>query len=256
MTESIYMVSVYRYRCSKRKAVRYPCIKLSEDEVAYFTTLERAEMFVRERGRLESRVKERKDYLGIYAFVVTELPTKMVMHCMCNQYLSLGVYLPDGTLWGKNDYCDFMPRDLSAKGYNMWGERNIFYGRTPEEIRFKPGDIVEVFGCLGNKYWSNEETNLAVIVDTPKTKDTITQMMNEYKASHEGYDLRPHAISGTFNEHLDTYKVLSLCCKDIDWSPAIVTFPPRFEIPTHLKHKLYAAYQQHIYDNTRRTMNL
>lgn len=246
MVKSIYMVSVYRYLHHKRKTVHYPCVKLREDEVAYFTTLEDAECFVCEQGKLDCCVEESKSYLGTYAFVVTELPTEMALPCLRDQYLSLRVYLPNGTLWGKNDYCDFMPRNLLVEEYNMWGAKNIFYGREPKEIRFKPGDIVEVFGCRGNRYWSDEEANLAIIVDVPKTKEKITQMIDEYKATHEGYDLCPHAISGTFNEYLDTYKVLSLCCKEIDRSPTIVTFPPRFEVSAHLKKKLYAAYQQYL----------
>lgn len=242
MTESIYVMSVYGYRYSNRKSVRYPCVKLLESEKAYFTKLEDAEAFIHKRGMLEKSFKDTTAYLGTYAFVVTELPLGTALSSCHDHYLSLHIYLPDGTLWGKNDYCNLMPRHLSADEYNLWGKRNIFYGRNPEEIRFQPGDIVEVFGCRGNRYWSHEEANLAIIVDTPMTKKEIGQMMDVYQATHEGFDLCPHALSGIFNEHLDTYKVLSLCCDDVDWSPTVATFLPRQNVSAHIVNKLHKIY--------------
>lgn len=242
MTESIYIVSVYRYLRHRRKSVRYPCVKLRESELAYFATLEEAEKFVHQRGMQESPFPDTSACLGTYAFVITELPLAMALPSLPDHYLSLRVYLPDGTLWGKNDYCNLMPRDLSAEQYNLWGERNIFYGRNPEEVRFRPGDIVEVLGCRGNRYWGQEEANLAIVVDTPRTKDEIAQMKQDYHASHEGFDLCPHAISVSFNEHLDTYKVLSLSCDTLDWAPTVATFPPRLHVSTRIEEKLHQRY--------------
>ena len=78
--------------------------------------------------------------------------------------------LPDGILWGVKPYADFFPRyGLDSNGFNYWGRKNQFWGRDPEDIKFKPGDIVEIFGYSGNHYWTEDEVNLAIIVKTPPT---------------------------------------------------------------------------------------
>ena len=53
----------------------------------------------------------------------------------------------------------------------------MFEGRKPEEIKFKPGDIVEVFGYPGNDYWSNDCVDLAIVVKCPRNYNNIVQLI-------------------------------------------------------------------------------
>lgn len=129
--------------------------------------------------------------------------------------------------------------------YDYWGKLNRFYGRAPEEIRFKPGDIVEVFGCPDNHYWSDNEVNLAIVVKCPPTKDEVAKMLEKYVATHEGYNLCDHNLCHVMGHAEDTYQVLSFACEEIDHSTTIATFRPSLPVSPQRAKKLRNLYEQY-----------
>ncbi len=85
----------------------------------------------------------------------------------------------------ENTYADFFPLNCHGDEYNYWGRRNLFWGRKPEEIRFKPGDIVEVMGYPGNHYWGNNSINLAIVVKAPPIVDETRNRLLFFPFHHE-----------------------------------------------------------------------
>lgn len=181
-----------------------------------------------------------------YAYVVLELPIGMEVNAfLLGQNLSVRVYLPDGTLWGVKAYADFFPRyGLNHDGYNYWGRRNQFWGRAPEDIKFKPGDIVEILGYPGNGYWSEDEVNLAIIVKTPPTKIEVTEMRKQYLATHSDFDICDHALSREFGSDLDTYAVVSFACEGLDHATTISVFKPTKPVSSRRKKALMDLYKK------------
>lgn len=127
------------------------------------------------------------------------------------------------------------------------GEEGIcFGGRKPEEIRFKPGDIVEVMGYLGNHYWGNNCVNLAIIAKTPPTVDEVAAMGKQYLATHSGFDICDHAMCYEFGHYLDTYEVLSFACDQIDYAPTVSVFNPTKEVSSRRRKVLQKMYDDYI----------
>ncbi len=129
------------------------------------------------------------------------------------------------------------PRSSLAPPIPFPGKRNLFWGRAPEEIKFKSGDIVEILGNPGNPYWSHDEVNLAIIVKTPPTIDEVARMRQEYTDTHSGFDLCDHALSTEFNYQMDTYEVLSLACDELDHAPTISVFKPTKNVSANKKRR-------------------
>ena len=122
----------------------------------------------------------------------------------------------------------------------------MFWGRRQEEIRFKPGDIVEVMGYPGNHYWGNNCVNLAIIVKAPPTVDEVAAMRKQYLETHSGFDVCDHAMCYEFGHHLDTYEVLSFTCDQIDHAPTISVFNPTKEVSSRRRTVLQKMYDEYI----------
>ena len=136
------------------------------------------------------------------------------------------------------------------------GEKEIcFWGRKQEEIRFKPGDIVEVMGYPGNHYWGNNCVNLAIIVNTPPTVDEVAAMRKQYLATHSGFDICDHAMCHEFGHYLDTYEVLSFACDQIDHAPTISVFNPMKEVSSRRRKALQKMYDEYITVSSNDLMN-
>jgi len=236
--------------CDKRK-IRYPSFKLLCYQSAYFETISEVERYIHHDAYIHGAANKAfsidSNYISNYVYVVIELPIGIeVRDYICGQNLSVRVYLPDGTLWGIKPYADFFPKyGLNSDGYNYWGKRNQFWGREPEEIKFKPGDIVEIFGYPGNGWWSEDEVNLAIIVKTPPTKAEVAEMFNTYKATHAGFDLCDHALSKTFGSHLDSYEVVSFAYDGIDHASTISVFEPTKQVSPKRKDALMKLYEKY-----------
>ena len=248
MSDSIFKLSTYVYDLRNKKRALYPCFMLREGDAVFFRCLNEAEEYIRaERVGFDSLPRSGcPEPLGVYAYVVTELPLGVPVNTtMRGESLSERVYLPDGTLWMANDYCNFIPHTCHTPDqYNAWGQKGIFLGRNPEEIRFKPGDIVEVLGIPGNPYWGDGEVNLAMVVSAPQTKEALTKEYEEYIATHNGFDICAHNLCRTFGHERDTYEVVSLCCDSLDHSPTYATLAPRMPVPTKTLDRLKKAYNK------------
>lgn len=249
---SIFKVIHYMYSMHDIRKLRYPTFKVKRHEYVYFKTLDEVESYVQHQTRMRNKATEvfpvdsKKVYH--YAYVVLELPLGMEMNAFhLGQNLSVRIYLPDGTLWGIKPYADIFPRyGLDSDGFNYWGRRNQFWGRDPEEIKYKPGDIVEVLGYPGNGYWSDDEVNLAIIVKTPPTTEEVAEMRKQYLATHSGFDVCDHALCREFGCHLDTYEVLSQCCDSIDHASTISVFPLTKPISSKRRKALQALYDNYL----------
>ena len=122
----------------------------------------------------------------------------------------------------------------------------MFGGRKPEEIRFKPGDIVEVMGYPGNHYWGNDNVNLAIVVKTPPTVDEVAVMRKQYLSTHSGFDICDHAMCYEFGYHLDTYEVLSFACDQIDHASTISVFNTTKQVSSKRRNALQKMYDDYI----------
>jgi hypothetical protein len=247
--ESIFKVMPYYLARSWRKQ-HYPMLKTNVLETLYMRTLEEAEDYVFGRGRsYKEFMVEHPEYSKLslrYSYVVVELPIGLEIHPTLGQNLSTRIYLPDGTIWGENTYADFIPLNCLGEEYNYWGRRNMFGGRKPEEIRFKPGDIVEVMGYPGNRYWGNDSVNLAIVVKTPPTVDEVAAMRKQYMSTHSGFDICDHAMCHEFGNHLDTYEVLSFACDQIDHAPTISVFNTTKQVSAKRRNALQKMYDDYI----------
>ena len=247
--ESIFKVMPYYLARSWRKQ-HYPVLKTNVLETLYMRTLEEAEDYVFGRGRsYKEFMVEHPEYSKLslrYSYVVVELPIGLEIHPTLGQNLSTRIYLPDGTIWGENTYADFIPLNCLGEEYNYWGRRNMFGGRKPEEIRFKPGDIVEVMGYPGNHYWGNDSVNLAIVVKTPPTVDEVAVMRKQYLSTHSGFDICDHAMCYEFGYHLDTYEVLSFACDQIDHAPTISVFNTTKQVSSKRRNALQKMYDDYI----------
>jgi hypothetical protein len=121
--ESIFKVIHYMHRCHSRSKLRYPTYRVSGSNEIYFRTIEEVEKYMQERGDFYTGVRKMHpvddNYIDLYAYVVIEIPIREEVNVdVLDQYLSFRIYLPDGTLWGKNDYGHFMSRHATGDEYN------------------------------------------------------------------------------------------------------------------------------------------
>ena len=245
--ESIYKVFSY-YFSTCWLHLRYPEYEIEVREALYFMTLDDVEKYIRIEGNsYRSFMKDHPDDINYkYAYVVLEIPLGYETHTeVLGENLSTRIYLPDGTLWGVNTYADFIPHSSTGDEYNFWGMKNMFYGRKPDEIRFKPGDIVEIMGYPGNHYWSNDSASLAIIIEVPPTIDDMSETQKRYIETHSGHDICDHALCREFGHQLDTYKVLSLLSDEIDHAPTISVFRPKLFVSKRKRRLLVEWYEKY-----------
>lgn len=239
---SIFRLTVYEYRRKLSKHLHYPSFKLNDFKSSFYTTLKDAEDQIAYESKYSKAFIQEESgqrWYDRYAYVITEIPLGIGIELQTRgESLSERVYLPDGTLWGIRDYCNFIPSFCHGEEYNYWGRLNRFNGRSPEEIRFKPGDIVEVFGFPGNEYWSDNEVNLAIVVECPPTKDQVKEQLKQYTATHSGFDICDHHLCSIFGHWQDAYAVLSESCDSIDHASTISLFKPSLNVSRHRANKL------------------
>ena len=248
--DSIFKVIHYEPAFRNKRKLRYPTFRVYGSNEIYFKTLDEVEGYMQKQGDFYRKIHEMHpvddNYIDLYAYVVIEIPLSEEVNVeVLNQYLSLRTYLPDGTLWGKNEYGNYMPNLAIGDEYNYWGHRNLFWGRKPEEIRFSPGDIVEVLGCPGNDFWGNESVDLAIVVKTPPTIAEVEEMRKRYFEKHSGFDLCDHALSIEFDDSLDTYEVIPYALGDIDHAPTICVFNPIKQVSSKRKNTLMEMYKKY-----------
>lgn len=267
--DSIYKIMLYRYKRRDRRKLRYPAFPVQGHEEIYFRTLEEVESYIRNRASWRNcdGTPDYQDdsFIDIYAYVVIEIPLALEVNIAAlDQNLSIRIYRADGTLWGENRYANFFPRrGQNSDGHNYWGRRNLFFGRNPEEIRFKPGDIVEILGHVGNSYFTPDSVELAIIVKTPPTREEVAKFQQQYVAIHGESDVCDYNLGLMCNQHMDTYEVIPYSDGAIDHAPTISVFPLSKPISARRRATLEEMYHRlglprvgHNYAKTRRDEEL
>lgn len=232
-----------RYDTRKSKSRRYPTFRVEADaRSTYFSTREEAE------ERLRYLTSYDRD---AYCWVLSEIPLEI--NHLSYESFSERVYLPDGQLWGERPYADMMPDDIppqfgEIEFDNYLYGRNYFAGRKPEEIRFQPGDLIEIFCYDGNDYWGDGCGELAIVLEAPPTFDMISGISNRYLTS--GHSLltgnREFDLGIQIRARYDAYTIVaayeSLSTEDnpIDYCPTHCAMRLTGEVSARMRNKLEA----------------
>ena len=97
--------------------------------------------------------------------------------------------------------------------------------------------------------WNNEEVNLAIVVKCPPTKKEVSDFLDEYLATHTGFDVCEHNLSAKFGYGEDVYLVLSEACDGIDYAPTISLFSPSIKVSKQREKKLKLLYEKYLINN-------
>lgn len=203
--DSIFKLIPYITRPHRLEKFCYPTFKLESREAFYFRTVEEAEAAIS-----DANIRSCGD---CYCWALRELP--LGVNILPVESFSERIYLPDGQLWSERRYADMVPsiippqyREIEFDNY-IYGRR-FFSGRRPEEIRFKPGDIIEIFCYHGNGYWGDSSVELAIVLDTPPTVDEMTQRVDHHlKTATNLTGDRGFDLGARFNAHDDVYAVVA-----------------------------------------------
>ena len=176
---------------------RYPRFGTQVVQLIIASSLEKAEDYMRDYIQ-ESNLME-----DAYAFFIREIPVDVPADG--GACLSERVYDIHGQLLDCRS-CSSVP--------SMPG---IFEGRTPEQIRFKPGDIVEVLAC--------GEVHLAFVGSVPPSCEEAEVFNRDTSIQMDHFDDSYMVFNGpgfTHHMHIDALRV----------------FPPRFKIPPYLMKQI------------------
>ena len=186
ISQSVFQVIVVYYRHPRR----YPVFKV------YWIQLHLASSFTLAEDFLKIYAQDPRNREDVYAFFIREVPVDVPapgVHC-----LSERVYGPDGQLI---DFRDFSSVD-DAPG--------VFEGRSPERIRFKQGDIVEVLG--------RDEVELAFVAGFPTSREEAARINSKAIITLDVTDDSYMVFLGptfSFHQHIDALRV----------------FAPHFKVP-------------------------
>ena len=239
--DTIFKLALYNTRPPRREKCHYPTFHLEGRESAYFRTKEDAEAAIPHicGHSLSDR----------YCWVLSELPLGVTF--LPEESFSERVYLPDGQLWSERPYADMFPCDIprpysEIEFDNYVYGRRFFAGRRPEEIRFQPGDIIEILCYPGNHYWGDGSVELAIVIDTPPTLDEIAKQTEHYlKTAKDLTGDRGFDLGTTFDVHNDTYAIVAAYVSantednPIDFCPTHCAMMPRMElVSARMRNKL------------------
>ena len=113
-------------------------------------------------------------------------------------------------------------------------------------LHLKLNGMNMLISILGNGYWSEDEVNLAIIVNTPPTKEEVAEIKRQYLATHSGFDVCDHALCRVFGSHLDTYEVLSFAGDQIDHAPTISVFNTTKQVSSKRRKALQTLYDNYL----------
>ena len=227
---------------------RYPIRKTKTDELGLFTTLEKAkkQMFkdVKEsRAYEQERLKEiaEGEYLEdekcfghdiVLAYSITEHQLDVGFHW--DDIQSVRTYTADGKPNDENLL------DRQCKGH--------FKGRTPDQIRFKPGDIVEVI--------DDRQAELCVVWHAQPTVEDYARYwqrcLEEYReeCKEKGVECKEEEYTDKqvpyhWDYSDDCYVMYSLGDGDTHFHPeSTEVFFPTKPVPKPLQIKLKAKYEE------------
>ncbi|MCM1139315.1 MAG: hypothetical protein NC453_12165 [Muribaculum sp.] len=90
-----------------------------------------------------------------------------------------------------------------------------FWGRSPEQILFHPGDIVEIL--------SDNVAQIGIVLEIPMTMDAVWEEVVQYQSSFGGKPIMPGTFLHDISE--DVYKVIGIDGEIVDIAP-ICLRPP------------------------------
>lgn len=202
------------------ETLRYPSRKIEVNERGVYSTFENA--YERLQELVDESKKEKEEcekegdkdyaYASIFGYSIKE----KLLDALYDNVISTRTYTRDGTL---NDECIWM----DEKGTDLLP----FHGRPKEKIRFKAGDIVEVFMC--------GYVELSIISSLPWTPQEIEKRNKKLEEKYgKGYTL-------TLDSTDDCYLAHSLGLGNTHFHPSCTdVFAPLKKIPTTIKRKLQA----------------
>lgn len=162
----------------ERRRIYYPTLELNRYHEFYAQNLTDAETIIKE----QADALPKQNYI-VYCFVVDELPFGENSFA---DYVSSRTYDADGTL---------LDMSLCSTFFN--DERDDyrhFRGRTPEQLRFHEGDIVEVFSS------NLKQVELAIVASVPFSVERCYR-----------YALRGVKIWRNRNQELNEKELTRLC---------------------------------------------
>ena len=180
ISKSVFQILVVYYKHPRR----YPVFKV------YWIQLHLASSFTLAADYLKTYAQDPQNRENVYAFYIREVPVDLPAPGV--QCLSERVYGPDGQLI---DFRDFSSVDE---------EPGVFEGRTPERIRFKQGDIVEVLGM--------DEVELAYVANGPVSREEAARINSEAIITLDVTDDSYMVFLGptfSFHQHIDALHVFS-----------------------------------------------
>lgn len=186
ISKSVFQILVVYYRRPRK----YPVFKV------YWIQLHMASSFTLAEEFLNTYVKEPHNREDVYALYIREVPVDLPAPGY--ECISERVYGPDGQL------VDF--RDFSTVSESP----DVFEGRSPDRIRFKQGDIVEVLGM--------DEVELAYVANGPVSREEAARINSEAIITLDVTDDSYMVFLGptfSFHQHIDALRV----------------FPPHLKVP-------------------------
>ena len=149
-----YFIDKSAIQQQQAKMVYYPSFPVESQSEYYTQNLDDAEQLMKRSAQISA-----EHHFGLYCFCVDELPFKE--DTIYQGYVSRRIY---------NDKAELIEQSRCSSniGYAERFPYEHYRGRTPEMIRFKVGDIVEVF--LG------DQVSLAMVVDIPPTVEESYQI--------------------------------------------------------------------------------
>jgi len=214
--KTIFVLTVIEYWDEKPK---YPDFEVHEHTISYFSSLIKAEQGIKKYidENAEKIFCFRLDEVSLDKYLDYSEPQSLY-----SEPKSWRTYLSDGSLWDE------------SIALSMWYEngkpwKEYFAGRPAEKIRFKKGDLVEVY--KGEKVW------LGKVGALPHTPEKAKQFLDRLLKKYPG-------ITGLVPDNYepdDMYYVIDEFGSHDHPSPCRV-FPARLKVKKKLKEKFDAIY--------------
>lgn len=181
---------------------RYPRFRVWWTQLFMASSLEAAEDY------LQNYVLCPGNQEDVYVFYIRELPVDVT--APGHECLSERVYGPTGEL-------------LDSRLFSTVRiDSGVFEGRCPEEIRFAPGDIVEILGL--------DEVHLAFVAGVPTSREEARRINGDGIIQLDETDDTYLVFEGSgycYHRHID----------------ALSVFAPRFKIPGPIRRSIEKSSQ-------------
>jgi hypothetical protein len=193
--QSVFKLAVLQTKKDEKGVIQYPVFRISPQGLGDFPSLKSAE------EALSKHISEEKQSDNVYCFAIEEYAEDNLSQSGIE---NVRLYFPSGELKEERLLSKLKDKDFS--------------GLPAEKIRFKKGDIVDVFrgDCI--------ETG--IVVEAPDADDTYMVLSGADWSEAEKH-------KSLYDRKLDN--------DDYDfefYSPSIYVFAPRFPIPEELKKAL------------------